>query len=105
MGPRAPGVVGKQPVLRPGQSFSYVSGCPLSTSFGTMHGSFEMSILEPTTAEDGRPALKRTGEYFDAIVDRFGLTVDGRAAVMPQIVIEADFPDTLDAADSTEDTD
>ena len=32
------GVVGEQPVLRPGQSHDYVSGCPLSTPFGSMEG-------------------------------------------------------------------
>ena len=32
------GVVGEQPVLQPGQSHDYVSGCPLSTPMGTMEG-------------------------------------------------------------------
>jgi ApaG protein len=39
---RGPGVVGKQPTLAPGQSFEYTSFCPLATSFGTMHGSYQM---------------------------------------------------------------
>ena len=39
---RGPGVVGVQPTLRPGESFQYTSGCPLRTSFGTMHGSYLM---------------------------------------------------------------
>ena len=39
---RGPGVVGKQPVLEPGQSFEYTSACPLGTAFGTMHGSYQM---------------------------------------------------------------
>ncbi|WP_417519468.1 Co2+/Mg2+ efflux protein ApaG [Minwuia sp.] len=39
---QGPGVVGKQPVLSPGQSFSYASGCPLSTPSGFMGGHFEM---------------------------------------------------------------
>jgi len=34
------GVVGQQPLLRPGQTFEYTSGCPLSTPFGTMKGSY-----------------------------------------------------------------
>ncbi|MEQ1640828.1 MAG: Co2+/Mg2+ efflux protein ApaG, partial [Novosphingobium sp.] len=34
------GVVGEQPVLRPGQSHDYVSGCPLATSHGTMEGHY-----------------------------------------------------------------
>jgi ApaG protein len=39
---RGPGVVGEQPVLNPGESFEYTSGCPLGTSFGTMHGTYQM---------------------------------------------------------------
>jgi ApaG protein len=39
---RGPGVVGKQPVLAPGQSFEYTSGCPLTTPFGSMHGTYQM---------------------------------------------------------------
>ena len=39
---RGPGVVGKQPTLAPGQSFEYSSFCPLRTSFGTMHGTYQM---------------------------------------------------------------
>ncbi len=37
------GVVGEQPVLEPGGSFDYVSGCPLATPSGTMHGSYAMA--------------------------------------------------------------
>jgi ApaG protein len=32
------GVVGETPVLEPGQSHDYVSGCPLTTPFGSMEG-------------------------------------------------------------------
>ena len=39
---RGPGVVGEQPVLAPGQSFEYTSGCPLTTPFGSMHGTYQM---------------------------------------------------------------
>jgi ApaG protein len=39
---RGPGVVGNQPVLAPGQSFEYTSGCPLTTPFGSMHGTYQM---------------------------------------------------------------
>lgn len=42
---RGPGVVGEQPVLAPGEAFQYTSGCPLSTPFGSMEGSYEM-VLE-----------------------------------------------------------
>ena len=34
------GVVGHQPVLKPGESFQYSSGCQLRASRGTMHGSY-----------------------------------------------------------------
>ena len=37
------GVVGEQPVIDPGGSFDYVSGCPLQTPSGTMHGSYAMA--------------------------------------------------------------
>lgn len=39
---RGPGVVGKQPVLRPNERFEYTSACPLGTAFGSMHGSYQM---------------------------------------------------------------
>lgn len=39
---RGPGVVGKQPVLRPGENFTYTSGCPLNTPSGIMVGHYEM---------------------------------------------------------------
>lgn len=38
-----PGVVGETPVLAPGQRFAYTSGCPLSTSSGSMHGEYRMT--------------------------------------------------------------
>lgn len=34
------GVVGQQPLLRPGESFQYTSGCRLRAASGTMHGSY-----------------------------------------------------------------
>jgi ApaG protein len=42
------GVVGEQPVIEPGGSFDYVSGCPLTTPTGWMEGRYRM------VAEDGR---------------------------------------------------
>jgi ApaG protein len=41
------GVVGKQPVLKPGESFEYTSGTSIATPVGTMCGSYQM------LAEDG----------------------------------------------------
>jgi ApaG protein len=40
---RGPGVVGETPVIQPGSSFSYTSGCPLRTPSGIMVGSYQMS--------------------------------------------------------------
>ena len=40
------GVVGKQPLLEPGQTFSYSSFCPLPTEWGTMEGQFLMRTAE-----------------------------------------------------------
>src|SRR5437868_395193 len=39
---KGPGVVGEQPVLSPGESFQYTSGCKLRTSSGVMHGTYQM---------------------------------------------------------------
>ena len=58
---RGPGVVGEQPVLKPGQSFRYTSGCPLSTPVGSMHGSYQC------IAEDGTA--------FEATIPEFVLSV------------------------------
>jgi ApaG protein len=46
---RGAGVVGAQPVLRPGQAFRYTSGCVLKTSRGTMHGSYQMHREDGTS--------------------------------------------------------
>ena len=37
-----PGVVGKTPTIKPGETFEYTSFCPLKTPIGTMEGSFRM---------------------------------------------------------------
>ncbi|MBM3513098.1 MAG: Co2+/Mg2+ efflux protein ApaG [Alphaproteobacteria bacterium] len=39
---KGPGVVGEQPILKPGESFEYTSGCPLETPSGIMVGTYEM---------------------------------------------------------------
>lgn len=39
---QGPGVVGEQPELAPGESFSYQSACPLRTATGSMKGTYEM---------------------------------------------------------------
>lgn len=46
---RGAGVVGKQPVLGPGETFSYTSGCPLTTPDGTMEGTYTMVAPDGAT--------------------------------------------------------
>ena len=53
------GVVGEQPVIAPGGSYDYVSGCPLATPTGSMEGSYRM------VGADGR--------RFDAAIPKFAL--------------------------------
>ena len=58
---RGEGVIGQQPVLRPGESFEYTSGCSIATPVGTMKGSYFMQ------ADDGR--------QFDAPIAEFTLAM------------------------------
>lgn len=57
---RGPGVVGQQPTLTPGDSFTYTSGCPLTTPFGTMQGTYQM--------------VTGDGESFDVTIAPFTLS-------------------------------
>lgn len=57
---RGPGVVGKQPTLQPGESFEYTSGCPLTTPFGVMEGTYQM--------------VAASGDQFDARIAPFTLS-------------------------------
>ena len=43
------GVVGEQPIIEPGGSFDYVSGCPLNTPTGHMEGRYHMVGAEGTS--------------------------------------------------------
>ncbi|CAN1495267.1 CO2+/MG2+ efflux protein ApaG [Rhabdaerophilaceae bacterium] len=54
---RGAGVIGKQPVLKPGQSFDYTSGCPLRTSQGVMVGSYQMVSADGRRIEVAIPAF------------------------------------------------
>lgn len=54
---RGPGVVGEQPVLRPGEAYEYTSGCPLSTPSGIMLGSYEMQSTDGNQFEVEIPAF------------------------------------------------
>ena len=57
---RGPGVIGEQPVLAPGESFTYTSGCPLTTPFGMMEGTYQM--------------VNKAGEFFDVQIAPFTLS-------------------------------
>jgi ApaG protein len=54
---RGPGVVGKTPVLDPGESFTYTSGCPLGTSSGIMVGSYQMQLQDGSLIDVAVPAF------------------------------------------------
>jgi len=56
---RGAGVVGEQPVLGPGETFNYTSGCPLTTPNGTMQGTYTM--------------VTAGGEAFQAEIPAFSL--------------------------------
>lgn len=56
---QGPGVVGKQPLLAPGESFEYTSACPLNTPVGTMHGTYQM--------------VNQQGQHFDVTIAPFTL--------------------------------
>ena len=53
------GVVGEMPLIAPGGSFDYVSGCPLDTPSGSMSGSYRM--------------VDEDGSAFDVAIPRFAL--------------------------------
>ena len=53
------GVIGEQPLIAPGESFDYVSGCPLSTPTGSMLGSYHM--------------MGEDGSGFDIDIPKFSL--------------------------------
>ncbi len=58
---RGQGVVGEQPVIEPGDSYAYVSGCPLATPSGSMVGAYYMKDAE--------------GQMFEVAIPHFSLDV------------------------------
>ena len=56
---RGEGVVGEMPLIAPGASFDYVSGCPLNTPTGSMSGSYHL--------------IDENGGAFDVVIPRFAL--------------------------------
>ncbi len=59
---KGPGVVGQTPRILPGKNFTYVSGCPLRTRWGTMEGSYGFQ--------------KDDGSRFRVAIGRFFLVSD-----------------------------
>lgn len=60
---KGPGVVGKMPVLEPGQAFTYTSGCPLSTPSGIMSGSYQMALPDGSMIDVKIPAFSLDSPY------------------------------------------
>lgn len=54
---RGAGVVGEQPVLKPGESFEYTSGTPLHTPSGIMVGSYQMETSSGERLDVAVPAF------------------------------------------------
>lgn len=65
---RGPGVVGEQPVLKPGERFEYTSGVPLTTPTGMMAGTYQM--------------VSESGERFDVEVPAFSLDSPSTSRVL-----------------------
>jgi len=65
---RGAGVVGEQPVIEPGDSYSYASGCPLGTPTGSMVGGYYMTDA--------------SGRSFEAAIPAFSLDVPGERRVL-----------------------
>ncbi|MCF3641973.1 Co2+/Mg2+ efflux protein ApaG [Rhizobium sp. TRM95111] len=63
-----PGVVGEQPVLGPGDTYEYSSGCPLDTPSGMMFGHYRMETEE--------------GESFNVAIPAFSLDAPGQVRVL-----------------------
>ena len=58
-----PGVVGEQPVLKPGESFEYTSGAPLNTASGIMVGTYTMETESGALLEVAVPAFSLDSPY------------------------------------------
>lgn len=66
------GVIGQQPLLAPGESFRYTSGCRLQAASGTMHGSFFV--------------VTEHGERFDVPVPMFVLEAGNGEVAAPRVL-------------------
>jgi ApaG protein len=65
---KGPGVVGEQPVLKPGERFEYTSGAPLNTPSGMMGGAYQMET--------------ESGEHFDIEIPTFSLDLPNQGALL-----------------------
>lgn len=64
-----PGVVGEEPHLQPGDSFTYMSGCPLSTPSGTMVGSYEMERPDGSRFNVAIPAFSLDSPHTQRVLN------------------------------------
>ena len=60
---RGPGVVGEQPVLKPGDAYEYTSGTPLPTPSGIMVGAYQMESQSGERFEVDVPAFSLDSPY------------------------------------------
>jgi ApaG protein len=65
---RGPGVVGEQPILKPGESYEYSSGAPLNTPSGMMGGTYQME--------------SESGDRFDIEIPTFSLDRPNRSVLL-----------------------
>ncbi len=65
---RGAGVVGEQPVLRPGDYFEYTSGTPLATPSGIMVGSYQMETADGESFDVAIPAFSLDSPYQHGMV-------------------------------------
>lgn len=61
---KGPGVIGEQPVLKPGESFRYTSGTALTTPSGLMFGKYEMTTPIGSRFDVEIPAFSLDSPYF-----------------------------------------
>ena len=66
---RGPGVVGEQPVLKPGDTFEYTSGVPLSTPTGMMVGAYQMVSEEGETFDIAVPAFSLDAPHIQRVLN------------------------------------
>ncbi len=66
---KGPGVVGEKPVLKPGESFEYSSGCPLATPSGIMAGTYQMTTTGGERFDIEIPAFFLDSPHDKAVIN------------------------------------